>query len=63
MTTFLRMLAEQGLVNDMVNQLTQSKKKVMQAPLVVNKSNNSKKRPLIEKRRPYSTHPKPKKKK
>lgn len=45
------MLAEQGLLNDMVNQITQSKKKVIQAPIVSSNTNKTKKRPIVEKKK------------
>ena len=55
-TSYLRMLAEQGLLNDMVNQLTQSKKKIVQPTVTNNNSNKSKKRPINDKKK-SSSHP------
>lgn len=44
------MLAEQGALNEMVNQLTQSKKKIVQ-PSVLNSSNNKSKKRLLNDRK------------
>ncbi|XP_067945551.1 ubiquitin carboxyl-terminal hydrolase calypso-like [Watersipora subatra] len=53
-TTFLRMLAEQGLLNDMVNQLTQSKKKLIQSTVTSNHSSRAKKRSHSDRKRSSS---------
>lgn len=41
------MLAERNLINDMVNQLTQPKKKPLPAPVVSNNSSNGKNKKRI----------------
>lgn len=55
------MLSEQGTLNDMVNQLTQSKKKIIQPTVTTTSSHKSKKRPLNEKKK-NNSNPKAKKK-
>ena len=55
-TTFLRMLSERGMLNDMVTQLTQPKKKPTPTPVSSNTSNNgkNKKRPVPDKKKSSS---------